>query len=101
VDNGIVDRSVSLVGANTSLVAAADGAFYVAYQDATRNDLRLARRGASGSWTSETPLSDGAWGYYASLAISGRKLFLSNLRLGLDAQGRRLNEVRVLVRDLP
>jgi hypothetical protein len=101
VDSGAMSAPLSLVGANASLAFAPDGTAFIAYQDATYNDLKLARRTGPGTWQLSTLLTDGAWGFFADLAISGGKLYISNLKFGFDENAMPADEVRVLIQNLP
>lgn len=101
IDRGEAGAPLQLIGADAALAVAPSGQIFVAYQDATFNDLKLARRTAANTWTSEQVLREGAWGFYADLAISGGKLYISSLKLGFDLNAQPANELRVIVRPLP
>lgn len=100
-DPGNAGRPLSLVGADAALAVAPNGQVFVAYQDATFNDLKLARRTAASTWTTEAVLSEGAWGFFADLVISGGKLYISSLKFGFDENAQPQNELRVVIRNLP
>ena len=89
------------MGADASLAFGADGTAYVAYQDATFNDLKLAKRTGPNTWALTTVLREGAWGFFADVAISSGKLYISNLKFAFDENATPVNEVRVLVQPLP
>ena len=101
IDRGESGAPLQFVGADAALAVAPSGQIFVAYQDATFNDLKLARRTATNTWSTEQILRDGAWGFYADLAISGGKLYISSLKFGFDLNAQPQNELRVVVRPLP
>jgi hypothetical protein len=101
IDSGVSGAPLSLVGADASLAFAPDGRAFVAYQDATLNDLKLAWRTGPGTWEQSTVLGDGAWGFFADLVISGGRLYISNLKFAFDENALPLNEVRVVIQNLP
>lgn len=83
----IVDRGIdpalpgeqSWVGTDSAVVFG-PGATWVVYQDATRGDLKLAKRGAT--WTVKPPaVSAGAVGFFADGVFSDGKLWASHARL--------------------
>jgi hypothetical protein len=69
------------VGTNSALVfTSTPGEVYAVYQDATRGDLKLARR--KPTWTVLPPLrTEGAVGFFADGALLGGKLFASHARI--------------------
>jgi hypothetical protein len=101
VDTGVSGAPLSLVGADASLAFAPDGTAYVVYQDSTYNDLKLGKRTGARRWEVSTLLREGAWGFFADLAISGGKLYVSNMRFSFDESAQPANEVRVLIQPLP
>ena len=69
------------VGDDSSLVMTIDGP-YVAYQDATSHELRLAHQDGSGNWLHEPVAGNedpfaGGYGFYASAAANGGGLAIS------------------------
>jgi hypothetical protein len=101
IDTGMLGSPLQLVGADAALAVAPSGEAFVAYQDATQNDLKLARRTGTNTWELSTILSDGAWGFFSDLAISNGKLYISSLKLGFDVNAQPQNELRVVIRSLP
>jgi hypothetical protein len=101
IDSGQSGAPLSLVGADAALAVAPGGRVFVAYQDATFNDLKLARRTGANQWSSEVVLREGAWGFFADLAISGGKIYMSSLKLAFDENALPNNELRVVIQDLP
>lgn len=82
----------TLIGADSAVVVDADGVVRVAYQDATRGDLRYARRDASASWTIFTLAGDenpyqGSFGFYADHVLDSdrRAPMVSSYRYFLSA----------------
>lgn len=81
-----------LIGADSALVVDQGGEVRIAYQDATRLDLRYARRGASATWTSVTLAGDetpyrGSFGFYTDQVLdrSGTNPAVSSYRYFLSA----------------
>lgn len=71
----------SFVGTDTALVFGPQaGQVWAVYQDATRGDLKLARRGAS--WMVQTPLAtEGAAGFFADAVYANGRLWATHARL--------------------
>lgn len=70
----------SLVGTDSALIfGPAPGQVYAVYQDATRGDLKVAKRGTT--WTPQTVNSDGAVGFFADGVYSGGKIYATHARL--------------------
>jgi hypothetical protein len=99
VDDGMRGTRSHLVGADASLAFDAQGNAVVVYQDGTDNDLMIATLGAGAAWGAPRALrSDGAWGFYADVAIEGAVAYVTSFRFGYDARRRPANEI-VLVKD--
>ncbi len=82
IDTGLSDPTAdgrAWVGASASLVVA-PSATWVAYQNATGVDLRLARKGATG-WRLEKEWTEGALGFFAHAAAKGDGLVIVHTRL--------------------
>lgn len=84
IDNGVTASrpgEQSFVGADTSLVFGPQaGQVWVVYQDATRGDLKIARRGTT--WTVQEPLvSEGSVGYFADGVYANGRLWATHARL--------------------
>ena len=79
--DGLPKPEYHFVGDDASLILAGGGAL-VAYQDATTQELLLAQRAADGTWThvsvaGATDPWPGAYGFFASDAVSGTNLVMS------------------------
>ena len=92
-----------LVGADPSLVVDANGVVRVAYQNATRGELRYARRMGPGSWTIATLKGDempyrGSYGFYTDQTLSPdrRSPLVSTYRYFLSAPMGPDNGIEVL-----
>jgi hypothetical protein len=90
----VIDRGVdvalpgqqSFVGTDSAIMFGAGGVVYVVYQDATRGDLKLAKRGAS--WqVLPSPSTAGAVGFFADGVLTDGALFASHARLKATAVG--------------
>lgn len=82
IDNGIGDPRLdgpSYVGADASLVLV-DGESWVAYQNATGVDLRLAKRGPSG-WTVHKEWTEGGVGFFADAVAVNGKIYVVHARI--------------------
>jgi hypothetical protein len=82
-----------LIGADSAMVVDSFGEVRVAYQDATRGDLRYARR-QGGNWTIFTLAGDedpyrGSFGFYADQALAPDRAssMVSSYRYFLSAPG--------------
>ncbi len=84
----VVDRGVDMtmpgnqswVGTDSAIVFAPNGTVYALYQDATKGDLKLARR--TGQWAVETsPRTEGAVGFFADGIFTDGKLYASHARI--------------------
>ena len=84
----IIDRGVDValpgnqgwVGTDSAIVFGPSGLVWALYQDATRGDLKLARRTAS--WAVQTsPHTDGAVGFFADAIFTDGKLYASHARI--------------------
>lgn len=72
--------SVSWVGADVALAYSPSGSLFATYQDASRADLKLARR--RGEWEILPPLrQDGAVGFFADAAFLDGTLYVSHARI--------------------
>jgi hypothetical protein len=68
------------VGADSAIAFGPGGKLFVAYQDATRGDLKLAVRGTG--WEKLPPLrTEGAVGFYADAVFLGDDLFVSHAQI--------------------
>lgn len=92
---------MQLLGASASLAFAPDGTAYVAYQDQTTLDLKVAQREADGSWSVQTPLSQGPYGFYADLGMSSGVAYVASVRPALDDRRRVANQLGLLVLPIP
>lgn len=91
-----------LIGADSALVVDANGLVRVAYQDATRGDLRYARRTGPMAWTLFTLAGDenpyrGSFGFYVEQALAPDRSspIVSSYRYFLSAPGGPDNGVEV------
>ena len=70
----------SLVGTDSSLIfGPTAGQVWAVYQDATRGDLKVAKRAVT--WVPQTVVTEGAVGFFADGVYSGGKLYTSHARL--------------------
>jgi hypothetical protein len=68
------------VGTDSAIVFGPQGVVWALYQDATRGDLKLAKRTAS--WAIQaSPRTEGAVGFFADAVFSDGKLFASHARI--------------------
>ena len=79
--DGLPKPEYHFVGDDASLLLSGGGAT-VAYQDSTTQELLLAQRGTDGTWThvsvaGHTDPWPGAYGFFASDAVSGTNLVMS------------------------
>lgn len=92
------------LGADASLAAGPDGTFYVAYQEQTNLDLLLAQRNVGDDWEIHSLLegeNNGAVGFFASLAVSGSRAYVANVKAQLDERDQVANVLGLFVRDVP
>lgn len=84
----IIDRGVDAtmpgnqgwVGTDSAIVFGPTGVVWALYQDATRGDLKLAKR--TSSWAVQpSPRTEGAVGFFADAIFSDGKLFASHARI--------------------
>jgi hypothetical protein len=80
--DGLPKPEFHFVGDDASLVLAGDAAPYIAYQDATTQELLLAIKGADGTWThtsiaGATDPWPGAYGFFAASNLRGSDLVMS------------------------
>lgn len=84
----IIDRGVdaampgnqSWVGTDSAIVFGGSGVVYALYQDATKGDLKLAKR--TSSWTvSPSPRTEGAVGFFADAVLTDGKVYASHARI--------------------
>ncbi len=84
IDDGLADPmkdGPSYVGADASLLLAQSGNF-VAYQNSTGGDLRLAKfDSAASKWTVTKELTEGALGFFSRAVEMGGKLYLVHTRI--------------------
>ena len=92
VDDGATAPDLRLVGADAALVFDPAGQPAIAYQDATRLDLRYARRRPDGSWGKDLLRGDGAArddglaaGFYATQAVVDDRAWVGSVTVGFDA----------------
>jgi len=70
----------SLVGTDSSLIFGPTlGQVWAVYQDATRGDLKVAKR--ANTWVPQTVVTEGAVGFFADGVYSGGKLYTTHARL--------------------
>lgn len=84
----VVDRGVDMtmpgnqswVGTDSAIVFGGNGVVYALYQDATKGDLKLAKR--TGSWAVQaSPRSEGAVGFFADAVFTDGKVYASHARI--------------------
>lgn len=68
------------VGTDVALAFSSTGSLFVAYQDATNGDLKLASRTAMWELL-QSPRTEGAVGFFADSAFLGNTLFMSHARI--------------------
>ncbi len=90
IDNGVsasAPGDQSWVGTDSALIfGAPGGAVYAVYQDPTRGDLKLAKRGAK--WVVQTSLAtEGAVGFFADGLFTDGKLYTSHARIHAKLAG--------------
>lgn len=74
------------VGSHVSLAHSPAGVLFVAYQDATRGDLKLASRTAA--WEPlQSVRTDGAVGFFADTVFLGETLYMSHARIRATTVG--------------
>lgn len=102
VDEGIPVDSPGLrfVGGNASISISNGSIPVVVYQDASQNDLKIARREGP-LWRSENFLSEGANGFYADVALLQNQAFIVSVLARLDSRGRENSRVGLTIRNLP
>lgn len=106
IDTGLSDPLAdgpAWVGANASLVSASTGV-YVAYQNSTASDLRLAKKGAAG-WSVVKEWTPGALGFFAQVLPLSDGLLVLHTRIHAKIAGGKAvpdNELKLeLVRPAP
>ena len=68
------------VGTDSAIVMAGNGVVWALYQDATRGDLKLAKR--TSSWAVQTsPRTEGAVGFFADAVFTDGKVYASHARI--------------------
>ena len=88
---------VLFVGADTSIAFDAAKNVVVAYQDATSGDLRIAKQAPGAAAFTISPLrTEGACGFYASLAKDGNKLFVSHAIIKAESSSKSANRLEVV-----
>ncbi len=89
IDNGVGSPGSgesSWVGADVSLAFSSTGSLFVAYQDTTRGDLKLASR--TQAWeVLQAVKTEGAVGFFADAAFLGDQLYLSHARIRARSVG--------------
>lgn len=84
----VIDRGVDAtmagnqgwVGTDSAIVFAPGGVVWALYQDATKGDLKLAKR--TSSWAVQTsPRTEGAVGFFADAVLTDSKLFASHAKI--------------------
>jgi hypothetical protein len=95
---GTPDRDPLLnVGADASIAFDSRGALTIAYQDATRGDLRLARqRSGADDFEVRTLAEDGAGGFYVSLVLDGDRALVSHAILQARSRTESANRLQIL-----
>ncbi len=85
----VIDRGISAttpgdqgwVGTDSAILFTPNGLAYAVYQDATRGDLKFARR-EGGTWAVRSNLrSEGSVGYFADAVVEGGKIYASHARI--------------------
>jgi hypothetical protein len=83
IDTGVdaaVAGNQSFVGTDSAIVFTGSGKALAVYQDPTKGDLKLARRGAT--WVVDTSVAtEGAVGFFADAVLSDGKVYASHARL--------------------
>jgi hypothetical protein len=83
IDTGVdpaAPGNQSWVGTDSAIVFGPQGVVWALYQDATRGDLKLAKR--TSSWARQpSPRTEGAVGFFADAVFADGKLFASHARL--------------------
>jgi hypothetical protein len=70
----------ALVGTDSALIFGPNvGQVWAVYQDATRGDLKIAKRAMT--WVSQTVVADGAVGFFADGTYADGKLYATHARL--------------------
>lgn len=84
IDNGAnptMPGDQGWVGTDSAIVFGATGVVYALYQDATRGDLKLAKR--TSSWAVQpSPRTEGAVGFFADALLTDGKVYASHARVG-------------------
>lgn len=83
------------VGADTSIRFASDGTIQVAYQDSTRNDLRLAVQSGT-TYTVKSIASDGAGGFYANLLVDGADRYATHAIIKARSPSESANKLELI-----
>ncbi|MBT6490654.1 MAG: hypothetical protein HOK97_12870, partial [Deltaproteobacteria bacterium] len=99
VDDGFRTSSLHLVGMGADVSFDDTGAFYIAYGDQTANDLVLAFQTADG-WSYTTLLSNGAFGSFPAIDISGRTAWVATYKRERDSSDDDISSLLVHVADL-
>ena len=108
VDTGLIPGGGELfVGADASLDFDSQGTPFIAYQDATFNDMMFAKRLGAGSWEVRCAIGSvgrncvvdeaGGWGFFADMAFAGGKFYLSSFKFGFDNDGNPDNLLKIVV----
>ena len=90
--DGLPKPVLHFVGNDASIVLSPSGAPFVAYQDATTQELLLAQQQANGTWT-HTSIAGammpwpGGYGFFAAAAVGTNQLVMSSWVINLPAGG--------------
>jgi hypothetical protein len=94
------DPGKRFVGAGARVDFDDNGDPVVVYQDATKLDLKLARRD-NGNWAPQLVVEDGAHGFYSDVKVQGDSAFIVSVQAQLDGRGRERSRAALTVQSLP
>lgn len=93
------------LGADATVRFGPDGTAYVAYQNQSSLDPYVAQREPSGLWTRWAVLGsaqgNGALGFFTTLAVSGSRAFVANVKAELDERRQLANKLGLQVETVP
>lgn len=92
LDNGVRDNRVDFVGADARIAFDTSGKAYVVYADQSQNELLLTYYAPTG-WKRTTLLSEGAYGSFARIVVSGTKAYVTTYRREQDSTGRDISSL--------
>jgi hypothetical protein len=98
VDDGAHGSEIHLVGSYASPAFDGNGNLYIAYSDATSNDLKFAYK-QNVLWQNEILASDGASGAFAKLAIKDSIAYVSHYKR-MRVGGQVAGDLEILIKDL-